>query len=82
MAPVVAEVDGKRLACGYASGIGERAFTSMVLGPDEGEVISSRAERWVAIKADLPLLSVTESRFGPGERGPLPHVHCDHADCF
>jgi len=34
------------------------------------------------IKAAHELLDMTESRYGPGERGPDPHVHLAHADAF
>ena len=34
------------------------------------------------IKAEHELVDVIESRYGPGELGPAPHVHRKHADGF
>ncbi len=52
------------------------------LEPDGGEIVSDDDERWVVIKAGLDQVTVTESRYAVGERGPEPHVHREHADCF
>ena len=41
-----------------------------------------RPERWVAAKLEHELMDVTESRYAPGERGPDPHIHREHADAF
>ena len=49
------------------------------LEPDGGEVVSDSDERWVVIKAGLEQVTVTESRYAVGERGPEPHVHRKHA---
>ena len=54
----------------------------VVLASDGGEIISDRAERTVRIKAAFDALTVTETRYEPGERGPDPHVHYYHADAF
>jgi mannose-6-phosphate isomerase-like protein (cupin superfamily) len=54
----------------------------VLLGRDEGEVITDRAERTVRALLDHPLADVTWSRYEPGERGPDPHVHREHADAF
>jgi mannose-6-phosphate isomerase-like protein (cupin superfamily) len=49
----------------------------------EGETISDRAERNVVIlAADDPAVTVTWSRYAPGERGPDLHLHRAHADAF
>lgn len=48
----------------------------------EGEIITERDERSVVIKADRPEVALTESRYGPGERGPDLHVHRRHSDAF
>jgi quercetin dioxygenase-like cupin family protein len=55
---------------------------SIVLRPDEGEVISDRAERTVRIKAGFDAIAVTETRYEPGERGPDAHIHHGHTDAF
>jgi mannose-6-phosphate isomerase-like protein (cupin superfamily) len=46
------------------------------------EVITARPARDVAIVAASEALTVTSSRYGPGERGPDPHVHREHTDAF
>ena len=53
-----------------------------LLQPGGGEVITDREGRSIVIKAAHELLDVTETRYGPGERGPDPHVHRAHADAF
>jgi quercetin dioxygenase-like cupin family protein len=55
---------------------------AIFLEPGGGERTSDTDMRWVAIKADVPQVAVTESRYGPGQRGPDPHVHRQHADAF
>lgn len=55
---------------------------SVVLRPDEGEVISDRAERTVRIKAGFDAIAVTETRYEPGEPGPDAHIHRSHTDAF
>jgi mannose-6-phosphate isomerase-like protein (cupin superfamily) len=51
-------------------------------GAGRGEPITDRPERRVTLLADTSELAVTESVYTPGERGPDPHVHYDHADAF
>ena len=58
------------------------AAPSIVLRPDEGEIVSDRAERTVRIKAGFDAIAVTETRYEPGERGPDPHIHHGHSDAF
>jgi quercetin dioxygenase-like cupin family protein len=53
-----------------------------LLGPGKGEVITVRDERSVVIKVAHDLLDMTETRYEPGERGPDPHIHRQHADAF
>jgi len=53
-----------------------------LLAPGEGETISDRAERNVVIKCDHELADVTWTRYEPGERGPDPHIHRQHADAW
>lgn len=57
-------------------------MTPPVVPPGAGETITARAARDVVIKGAHELVDVTESRYGPGERGPDPHVHHRHADAF
>ena len=54
----------------------------VVLAPGEGETITQRQERSLAITRAHDLVDVTESRYAPGERDPAPHVHGEHADAF
>ncbi len=54
----------------------------VLLGPGEGETVSERPERFVQIKAGGEQLVLTDSQYGPGESGPGPHIHREHADCF
>jgi mannose-6-phosphate isomerase-like protein (cupin superfamily) len=53
-----------------------------LLPPGGGESITAREGRSIVIKAAHELLDMTETRYGPGERGPDPHVHRAHADAF
>src|SRR5207248_10797317 len=50
--------------------------------PGEGETISDRAERHVRILLDHELADVTWTRYEPGEKGPDPHLHKQHADAW
>lgn len=54
----------------------------VVLAAGEGETISNRAERNVRILLDHELADVTWTRYEPGERGPDPHIHKQHADAW
>lgn len=45
-------------------------------------VVTDSARRKVVIAAASDELVVTETRYVPGERGPEPHVHHEHVDCF
>jgi len=47
-----------------------------------GETITEREAREVILLVARDELSVTWSRYGPGERGPDPHVHREHTDSF
>jgi quercetin dioxygenase-like cupin family protein len=53
-----------------------------LLAVETGRTISDRPERTVRELSRHPLIDVTWSRFGPGERGPDPHVHHEHVDAF
>jgi mannose-6-phosphate isomerase-like protein (cupin superfamily) len=48
----------------------------------EGEVVTDREARFVALLVDRPELTVTISRYDEGEEGPGPHLHRRHADSF
>lgn len=45
-------------------------------------VVTDTEKRTVSIRFASDELVVTETRFQPGERGPDPHVHHLHVDCF
>ncbi len=45
-------------------------------------VVTDTAKRTVTIRVASDDLVVTETRYRVGERGPEPHVHHLHADCF
>lgn len=47
-----------------------------------GEVVADGPERRVEIDVGLTEIVATRSRYAPGESGPGPHVHREHADCF
>jgi quercetin dioxygenase-like cupin family protein len=48
----------------------------------DGETITDKAERNVILLAGHPEITVTWSRYAPGERGPDLHVHHEHTDAF
>ena len=48
----------------------------------EPVTVTDRPERTVSIRLALEDVVMTESRYTAGERGPDPHVHKLHADCF
>ena len=48
----------------------------------DGEHITIRPGRRVTLLLDTPELTITESVYGPGQRGPDPHVHHNHVDSF
>jgi quercetin dioxygenase-like cupin family protein len=52
------------------------------LGGSEGETITDRPGRRVTLLGDTEEIAVTESIYGPGERGPDLHVHRDHTDAW
>jgi quercetin dioxygenase-like cupin family protein len=47
-----------------------------------GDTITERDERDVILLVARDEVSMTWSRYGPGERGPDPHVHREHTDSF
>jgi mannose-6-phosphate isomerase-like protein (cupin superfamily) len=57
--------------------------SGVVVEPGGGERLADRPpKRVVAVKAEHELLAVTESWFGPGQRGADLHVHRRHVDAF
>ena len=48
----------------------------------KGETISRGERREVVLLADQPQVSITWSRYAPGERGPDLHIHREHTDAF
>ncbi len=48
----------------------------------DGETITDRPERRVTLLVDTDEIATTETIYGPGERGPEPHVHHHHVDGF
>ena len=52
------------------------------LGGEEGETVTSRPGRRVTLLSDTEELAVSESVYGPGERGPELHVHREHTDAW
>ncbi len=53
-----------------------------IVRPGGAETITAKANREVVLLADRGKISITHSRYGPGERGPDPHVHREHTDAF
>lgn len=51
-------------------------------GAVDGETITDRPGRRVTLLLDAGEIAMTETIYGPGERGPELHVHHDHVDGF
>jgi mannose-6-phosphate isomerase-like protein (cupin superfamily) len=54
----------------------------VLTGPTDGETITDRPGRHLAVLAEREEISITRYRLAPGERGPDPHVHHEHTDAF
>src|SRR6266516_2385495 len=54
----------------------------LLLAPGEGETTTDRPERTLRILCELEQLIVSWFRYEPGEHGPDPHIHREHADAF
>jgi quercetin dioxygenase-like cupin family protein len=63
---------------GYASRVSDDIGVRL----DVGEQISLQEHREVRLLLASESLTITWSRYGPGERGPDPHVHREHTDAF
>jgi quercetin dioxygenase-like cupin family protein len=50
--------------------------------PSDAETITKREQRDVVLLAAHPGMTITWSRYAPGERGPDMHVHREHTDAF
>jgi quercetin dioxygenase-like cupin family protein len=57
-------------------------LTDIPLRRDQGETITELERREVILLAEREDISITWSRYAPGERGPDPHVHREHTDAF
>lgn len=51
-------------------------------GATGGETITDRPERRLTVLVESDELTITESRYGGGQRGAPLHVHREHADAF
>jgi quercetin dioxygenase-like cupin family protein len=60
----------------------DREMRDVLIGPGEGETITKRQGRDVILLAEREDITISWSRYGPGERGPDPHVHREHTDAF
>jgi mannose-6-phosphate isomerase-like protein (cupin superfamily) len=49
---------------------------------EDAETITARERRDVVILTEHPDITITWSRYAPGERGPELHVHREHTDAF
>lgn len=54
----------------------------LLVPPGRGEPIRAGTGKRIAILADLPELVVVMNEYAPGARGPDPHIHRAHHDCF
>ena len=54
----------------------------ILLGPGEGEAISSNEKRVLILKATREELALNWMRYVEGQHGPDPHIHRRHSDCF
>jgi quercetin dioxygenase-like cupin family protein len=64
------------------AGVEAEAPQAALLAAEEGDPVSDRAGRTIRALFEHPLIDVTWSRYGAGERGPEPHVHYEHVDAF
>jgi quercetin dioxygenase-like cupin family protein len=48
----------------------------------DAETITAKERRDVVVLAERHDITITWSRYAPGERGPDPHVHREHTDAF
>jgi quercetin dioxygenase-like cupin family protein len=60
----------------------QELLEDVLVGPGDGETITARERRDVVLLTHRDEISMTRSRYAPGERGPDPHVHREHTDSF
>jgi quercetin dioxygenase-like cupin family protein len=51
-------------------------------GGSEGDLITDRPDRRATVLIETDEITVSEFRYGPGQRGAQRHVHREHADAF
>jgi hypothetical protein len=56
--------------------------TNAIVGVADGETITDKERREVMLLVERPELSMTWSRYAPGERGTDLHIHREHTDAF
>jgi quercetin dioxygenase-like cupin family protein len=56
--------------------------TDAIVRIADGETITDKERREVVLLVDRPGISMTWSRYAPGERGTDLHVHREHTDAF
>jgi quercetin dioxygenase-like cupin family protein len=59
-----------------------RELDDVLVRLGDGETITEQERRQVVVLAERPDITITWSRYAPGERGPDPHVHREHTDAF
>jgi quercetin dioxygenase-like cupin family protein len=57
-------------------------MAALLVDHGKGDVIADRPERTALIKAARKELTLTWFRYEEGQRGPPPHIHRKHSDCF
>jgi len=60
----------------------EIAVGDVLVSPGDGETITDTERRHLVILAERDEISITRTRYAPGEHGPDPHVHREHTDAF
>jgi quercetin dioxygenase-like cupin family protein len=60
----------------------ELGVQDVLVRPGDGETITERDRRNVVVLTEREDISLTWSRYAPGERGPDLHVHREHTDAF
>jgi len=59
-----------------------RPLDDVLVRRGDAETITRQDRREVVVLAERPDITITWSRYAPGERGPDPHVHRGHTDAF
>jgi mannose-6-phosphate isomerase-like protein (cupin superfamily) len=74
--------NARRQAFEAADMLDGEAAAGAVIAPGNGETITALERRDVALLVDWEEISITWSRYAPGEVGPDPHVHHEHTDSW